>query len=109
MGYDFTLEEFTDVMNEDRELDPEELGKAAGGTVSPNAVDWNRGIRKDREKIFCKGIANGTRHQFVETIDDEVVFGDYTYTYLVRTCVLCKYEIKQHIKFGAGGEIIYCN
>ena len=122
MGFDFTLEEFTDVMNEDKELSPEELEAAAGGTndrgldvhrhsmehgVAGN-IERNAHLNSTLKAQYCNGNANGTRHQFVESIEDrEQFFGAWTNTYYVLTCSLCGYKQSIHIKFGENGEIIY--
>jgi len=52
MGYDFTLEEFTDVMNEDRELSPDELENVAGGyfQTQVNMHDASRNYAKIIDK-----------------------------------------------------------
>ena len=102
MGYDFTADELSEVMNDSKELTAEELGHAAGGSVAtppPIGFDPNTNIRREREKIFCGGIANGRKHEFVDTIEDRTVIGNWTRTYLVRTCRFCKYQIEQHITF----------
>ena len=119
MGYDFTLEEFTDVMNEDRELSPDELEAAAGGenkvqdTMRQQAQ--TRGYHPDRFKemqqwqaqkaIYCP---DGNLHQYVDTIvDKEVFFGAWSTTFFVRTCCLCGYKTQQEIHFGDNGEISF--
>ena len=121
MGYDFTLEEFTDVMNEDRELSPDELENVAGGDrklqsqMSKDTHDrgyqnnYNRRHERDYNKAhFCHGVPNGTRHQFVLSIEDRAqFFGAWTKTYAVYECSVCHYKSEYHIRFGAGGEIEY--
>ena len=117
MGYDFTLEEFTDVMNEDRELSPVELESVAGGYLhTQNDMQkhaYQRGITKDRyenagrfhglKNVYCP---NGTPHNFVTTIEDRSYFL-FSYTYEVQTCSLCGHKVERHIKFGEGGQIEY--
>ena len=121
MGYDFTLEEFTDVMNEDRELSPDELEAAAGGDSKMRyTMGWytsglgynkkyqNSNASHKNKANFCNGDPNGPRHQFVLSIEDRAqFFGAWTNTYEVYECSLCHYRTEYHIKFGEGGEIIY--
>ena len=113
MGYDFTLEEFTDVMNEDRELSPDELENAVGGYLhTQNDMQkhaYQRGITKDRyenagryhglKNVYCP---DGTPHNFVTTIEDRTYFL-FSYTYEVQTCSLCGHKVERHIKFVNGG------
>ena len=117
MGYDFTLEEFTDVMNEDRELDIQELAKIAGGCTTQlldghkNAVEHGIDIKHSAFKVLQKWkdthCTDGGPHQFVDTIEDNEVFGLWSTTFLVSRCSICKYSRSRHIKFGEGGEIIF--
>ncbi|XME02603.1 Nif11-like leader peptide family RiPP precursor [Lachnospiraceae bacterium C1.1] len=124
MGYDFTLEEFTDVMNEDRELyrelSPDELEAVAGGDSKTRySMGWyasglgynkkyqNSDASHKNKANFCNGDPNGPRHQFVLSIEDRAqFFGAWTNTYAVYKCSLCNYKTEIHIKFGEGGEII---
>ena len=120
MGYDFTLEEFTDVMNEDRELSPDELENVAGGNaklqsqMSKDTHDrgYQNNYKRSNERNynrahFCHGVPNGPRHQFVLSIEDRAqFFGAWTKTYAVYECSVCHYKSEYHIKFGEGGEII---
>ena len=120
MGYDFTLEEFTDVMNEDRELSPDELEAVAGGDrklqsqMSKDTHDrgYQNNYKRSNERNynlahFCHGVPNGPRHQFVLSIEDRAqFFGAWTKTYAVYECSVCHYKSEYHIKFGEGGEII---
>ena len=121
MGYDFTLEEFTDVMNEDKELSPDELEAVAGGDRKAQYnMSWHGTSRKfnrkyensdaymDNKAMYCNADPNGTRHQFVESIEDRAqFFGAWTKTYYVLKCSLCGYTQEIHIKFGENGEIEY--
>ena len=119
LGLDFTLEEFTVAMNEDRELDVEELGKVAGGATTVGHGDNN--ITRDRRNelaqqgkqhaynkfVYCNADPNGPKHQYVQSIEDRSFFGAWTRTYEVKECSLCHYRVERHIKFGAGGEVEY--
>ena len=66
MGYDFTFEEFTDVMNEDRELSPDELEAVAGGDKkNVNQQKFiNKGVRKvqEEESKHCNNDFNAPLH-----------------------------------------------
>ena len=103
MGYDFTLEEFNEVMNEDRELAPEELENAAGGS----RIGHNGGVKalgdlifgkKDQTDTHCKrdGVYTGFMHVFVKTghVEEPEFFGAFTLGYDIYTCKLCKYVKK---------------
>ena len=117
MGYDFTLEEFTDVMNEDRELSPDELESVAGGDYKARmqAGYWEqvRGLNTKYKdyKTYQTNKANfcpdGSPHQWTERIEDNSFFGLWTRTYLVMECSNCKRKAELHIKFGENGEIEY--
>jgi len=89
MGYDFTLEEFTDVMNEGRELSPDELEAAAGGRYGIKEKS-----HRDYKKSHCNGDPNGPLHNWVEIGHEERpvlwgIFGDYTKGYTLYKCTLC--------------------
>ena len=62
MGYDFTLEEFTDVMNEDRELSPDKLEAVAGGAVIGGPCTSSDA--DDIKDTYCYGDKNGRRHDY---------------------------------------------
>ena len=98
MGYDFTLEEFTDVMNEDRELSPDELEAVAGGDKkNVNQQKFIRkGVRKvqEEESEHCNNDFNAPLHNWVPTGHEERpvlwgIFGDYTKGYTLYKCTLC--------------------
>ena len=100
MGYDFTLEEFTDVMNEDRELSPVELESVAGGYLQTQ----NDMAKHD---YYCNGNPS-TPHNLTVTYEDRGFFGAWTRTYQVSKCSLCGFTQEIHIKFGDDGTITYC-
>ena len=122
LGLDFTLEEFTAAMNEDRELDVEELGKVAGGATTRQVDgarhDWEHGYLDELQRsannntrlkaLYCNGNPKGPKHQFVTTYEDRSYFGAWTKTYEVRTCSLCGRVQEVHVKFGDDGTIIHC-
>ena len=98
MGFDFTLEEFTDVMNEDKELSPEELEAAAGGDKkNVRQQIYNRkGVREvqDEESEHCNNDFNAPLHIWVPTGHEERevlwgIFGNYTKGYNLYKCSLC--------------------
>jgi len=106
MGYDFTLEEFTDVMNEDRELSrelsPDELEAVAGGYehVQRDMDRW-KGFRMDHanKSCHCYYKLSNPLHNYVLTghVEEPVlwgIFGDYTKGYDVYECSRCKVEMK---------------
>ena len=98
MGYDFTLEEFTDVMNEDRELSPDELEAVAGGDKkNVNQQKFIRkGVRKvqEEESEHCNNDFNAPLHIWIPTGHEERevlwgIFGNYTKGYNLYKCALC--------------------
>ena len=98
MGYDFTLEEFTDVMNEDRELSPDELEAVAGGDKkNVNQQKFIRkGVRKvqEEESEHCNNDFNAPLHNWVVVGHEERpvlwgIFGDYTKGYNLYKYTLC--------------------
>jgi predicted ribosomally synthesized peptide with nif11-like leader len=98
MGYDFTLEEFTDVMNEDRELSPVELEAVAGGDKkNVNQQKFIRkGVRKvqEEESEHCNNDFNAPLHIWIPTGHEERevlwgIFGNYTKGYNLYKCSLC--------------------
>ena len=98
MGYDFTLEEFTDVMNEDRELSPDELEAVAGGDKkNVNQQKFIRkGVRKvqEEESEHCNNDFNAPLHIWIPTGHEERevlwgIFGNYTKGYNLYKCSLC--------------------
>ena len=120
MGYDFTLEEFTDVMNEDRELSPVELEAVAGGgfqtqenmryKMMGRTFDGrSKGYKQEsyNREMYCNSNPS-TPHQFIVTYEDRsCFFGAWTKTYEINKCSVCGYEREYHIKFGEGGKIEY--
>ena len=98
MGYDFTLEEFTDVMNEDMELSPDELEAVAGGDKkNVNQQKFiNKGVRKvqEEESQHCNNDFNAPLHIWIPTGHEERevlwgIFGNYTKGYNLYKCSLC--------------------
>ena len=98
MGYDFTLEEFTDVMNEDRELSPVELEAVAGGDKkNVNQQKFiQKGVRKvqEEESAHCNNDFNAPLHIWIPIGHEERpvlwgIFGDYTQGYNLYKCSLC--------------------
>ncbi|MBP3857788.1 MAG: Nif11-like leader peptide family RiPP precursor [Ruminiclostridium sp.] len=120
MGYDFTLEEFTDVMNEDGELSPDELEAAAGGGLRTQENmrykmmgrtfdSRTKGHKQEsyNREMYCNSNPS-TPHQFIVTYEDRsYFFGAWTKTYEINKCSVCHYEREYHIKFGEGGKIEY--
>ena len=124
MGYDFTLEEFTDVMNEDRELYRElsrdELEAVAGGGFQTQENmrhkmmvrtfgSRTKGHKQEsyNRELYCNSNPS-TPHQFIVTYEDRsCFFGAWTKTYEINRCSVCGYEREYHIKFGEGGKIEY--
>ena len=104
MGYDFTLEEFTEVMNEDRELAPEELDSAAGGRYGDAAIGIGLGLAKYNDMTLATHCQRndeytGFLHVFVKTdhIEKPQFFNTYTLGYDIYTCKLCKYQKRVHV------------
>ena len=85
MGYDFTLEEFTDVMNEDRELSTDELGNVAGGNVVHLYA---------LEDIYCNGDENGPKHIWGSHLEYESYGIFFEHTYEVKECLKCGYVLR---------------
>ena len=120
MGYEFTLEEFTDVMNEDKELSPDELEAVAGGdrkaqenmrykTMVRTFDSRSKGQKQEsyNREMYCNSNPS-TPHQFIVTYEDRsCFFGAWTKTYEINKCSVCGYEREYHIKFGEGGKIEY--
>ena len=103
MGYDFTLKEFTDVMNEDRELlsrelSTDELEAVAGGdkkNVNQQKF-FRKGVRKvqEEESKHCNNDFNAPLHNWIPIGHEERpvlwgIFGDYTKGYNLYKCSLC--------------------
>lgn len=68
MGYEFTAEELTDVMNSRQELAPEELEGMAGGDRKAREGAKNKrdsAHRKWLKLTYCHGDAKGPKHDFV--------------------------------------------
>ena len=110
MGYDFTAEELAEAVNEDIELEPEELGNAAGGTImSPDAYNQYRSeaMMKRIKDTYCNadeipyvGAPNITPqvHEYVKIghiEEDGILWG--TIGYDVYKCTLCGHEKKVHV------------
>ena len=124
MGFDFTLEEFTDVMNvmnEDKELSPDELEAVTGGDKKAQndmaKHDYYEKGNQSRQKNVAIGMYNkahycngnpSTPHNFIVTYEDRGFFGAWTRTYQVSKCTLCGFTQEIHIKFGDDGTITYC-
>ena len=102
-GYDFTVDELKEAGNEVRELSPEELENAAGGS----RIGHNGGVKalgdlifgkKDQTDTHCKrdGVYTGFMHVFVKTghVEEPELFGAFTLGYDIYTCKLCKYVKK---------------
>ena len=123
MGYDFTLEEFTDVMNEDRELSPDELEAAAGGDKKAQndmaKKAYERGLTTGRwehanglrsnEALYCYGNPKGPKHNYIYTYEDRTFLCAWTRTYEIATCSRCGRVQEVHVKFGDDGTIIHCS
>ena len=80
MGYDFTLEEFTEATNEDRELSPDELDNAAGGYLKTleNMHQRTRGVYNKYDKSrHCNFDLNGPLHdyEYIGHEERDVLFG----------------------------------
>lgn len=67
MGYDFTIEELTEVKTEDIELSPDDLENVAGGTIQTQG-DMERDSRKRKERLeedlYCWAKINGRLRQY---------------------------------------------
>ena len=113
MGYDFTLDELKEVKEEDIELSPEELGKAAGG--SRFEKDYGTYMYKVRTELYVnshycwvKGsgrtVKYGPLHDWVVVGHKEEPIlggwlswaGDWTTGYDIYQCTLC--GEKRHAK-----------
>ena len=87
MGYDFTLEEFKDVMNADKELSADELESVAGGVRLIPESDGQRLLR-----THCKGDPNGPFHNYVYDGHKEYsLCGLSLHEYENYKCTLCGY------------------
>ena len=108
MGFDFTLEEFTDVMNEDKELSPEELEAAAGGLNKVfDAMDNSRRSLDElpEQMKHCNEDLNGPFHNWIVIGHEERPIlggllswaGDWSDGYDILKCSLCGVETKQKV------------
>ena len=92
MGYDFTVEEMTEVMDEDRELTPEDLESASGGT--PVTV-----IDSDREKIkHCYFDLSAPLHDWVvDGHTERWLFWKWSYGVDFIKCSRCGAHGERHV------------
>ena len=106
MGYDFTAEELAEEVNEDKELDPEELKNAVGGTLEPFYEYYSKHELQALEYTYCNYeemitdflFAVPRRHQFVLTGHfEEDSFLWTTNGYDVYTCNLCNFRKKVRV------------
>ena len=92
MGYDFTAEELTEVMNEDKELSPDELENAAGGNQYTTKLEAP-------EDIYCYGNVDGPKHNFSEAWVARDYFIFWKREYYIRKCYNCKYVIEEFKRY----------
>ena len=103
MGFDFTEEELTAVMDENKELSADELETAAGGFWRPAAqTDARRTEQIDRimkEKAeHCYGNIRGPRHKWVKTGHEERwMLWAWTRGYDLYTCSLCGAKAEEKV------------
>ena len=91
MGYDFTAEELTDVMNSKQELEPEELEDVAGG-AAPHARRMSDKLNREADTMlkntYCPGFEY--KHDYVLQGHFEKPFLKYwTKGYDVLKCKRC--------------------
>ena len=84
-GFVFTADEFTEAMNEERELDPDELEAAAGGRLRINMA-----------AIWCNGKEENGRHHFALASHTEQTL--FSKGFNIYRCTRCGYEKKRYIK-----------
>lgn len=94
MGYDCTLEELTEAMNEARELSLDDLNAVVGGCL-PMGHGMPKDEQKEAQATHCRGDKNGFMHVFVLTghVEERYWFGS-TRGYNIYKCKLCKHEKK---------------
>ena len=88
LGYDFTAEELTGVMNEDMELSADDLEAAAGGNsrTQYNEAYRQRYLKKNlgntdanqkAMQFYCHGDTNGPKHEWNLTYKDQKESGEW--------------------------------
>ena len=93
MGYDFTVEELTEVMNSSQELEPAELEDVVGGAgphTRPMAKHLTQSAINSLYNRYCHGDPTGTKHDYVREGHYEVPFLKYwSKGYDVLRCKRC--------------------
>ena len=95
MGYDFTLEELTEVMDDNDRLSLEELDSVAGGNVigGPCVPEDEKKKNKD---AYCYGDVNGRKHDYERVFHAKrTTLYIFTSEFDVYKCKYCGHQIEK--------------
>ena len=95
MGYDFTVEELTEVMKDTKELSLEELGSVAGGNVVGGPCTAEVQTKKIKD-TYCYGDVNGRRHDYEKVLQGKRTFlFFFKKSFDVYKCRLCGHQMEK--------------